>query len=96
LEKLLQNVTVAAAGKRRLEDALQLGGLIAGQLAAGPLAGSQVAMSTRQQPRRGFSFLLAHPGHPHHGSWGRHWSQSGTARQGRCGTSVTPRGLIHV
>ena len=39
--------TVAAAGKRRLEDALQLGGLIAGQLAAGPLAGNQVAMSSR-------------------------------------------------
>jgi hypothetical protein len=39
--------TVAAAGKRRLEDALQLGGLIAGQLAAGSLAGNQVAMSSR-------------------------------------------------
>src|SRR5216684_5842149 len=39
--------TVAAAGKPRLEDALQLGGLIAGQLAAGPLAGNQVAISSR-------------------------------------------------
>ena len=44
---------------------------------------------------RGFSFLPA-AGHSHHGSWGRDWSQSGAARQGRCGTSVTPRGLIHV
>jgi hypothetical protein len=45
---------------------------------------------------RGFSFLPAHPGHPRHGSWGRDWSQSRTARQRRRGTSVTPRGLIHV
>ena len=30
-----------AVGERRLEDALQLGGLIAGQLAAGHFAGNQ-------------------------------------------------------
>ena len=36
-----------AVGKGRLEDTLQFGGLIAGQLAAGSRAGNQVAMSSR-------------------------------------------------
>jgi hypothetical protein len=56
----------------------------------------KVCLGSSTARSRGFSFLSAHPGHPHHGSWGRDCIQSGAARQGRCGTSVTPRGLIHV